>query len=161
MPELFVMNSMTNQTKSTVKVMMQFIDGRKILPDMVYLARKIAADAGAHGPVPEAEAVRQWVKSNITYRLDPDGHQWLQDPLETLRVCSGNCDCQATLAGALLAALGHTMIPLGVIWQGERQATHAIVFDATANVIVDPVADLPVQEWPPVGYVLSHFVGSF
>lgn len=53
-----------------------------------------------------ASKIYDWMKKNIAYVRDPDEIEWLQTPLKTLDVGYGDCDDQATLAGALLGSIG-------------------------------------------------------
>lgn len=53
-----------------------------------------------------ANAVYDWMKKHIQYVRDPDGIEWLQTPLITLKNKYGDCDDQSILAGALLSSIG-------------------------------------------------------
>lgn len=158
-PTLTTITSSVDQTRDCLTYMMKFINQYKADPHFVELARN--AVQYADGPQEEAEAIRQWVKASITYRCDPQGIQWLQSPPQTLSIASGNCDCMATLAGTLLAALGHSMAPLGVCWTGDPSPTHAVVFDLTAECYVDPVASVPCDQWPEPGWTLEKLVTAW
>jgi hypothetical protein len=147
-----------NQVRATLRQMARMIAEAKVVPEFVNLARSIVSQAGAYGPEAEAEAVRLWVKGNIEFRLDPDGVEYLQAPAFTLACRFGDCDCQAALAGALLAAIGHPIHPLGAVWRGGEDAEHAVIFDELAGIVVDPVADVSGADWPQAPYILERFV---
>ena len=147
-----------NLTKTTLGWMNALILSRSDLPELVEFARDLVV--GAETPLQEAEAVRLWLHENIVYRRDPVQTQYLQDPLHTLQIRSGNCDCQATLCGALLAALGHAVTPLGVIWTGRTLATHAILYDATAGAYVDTMNPEGLPVWPPQGMSVAGYVDA-
>lgn len=53
-----------------------------------------------------ASAIYDWMKTNIQYVRDPDGIEWLQTPLVTLKKKYGDCDDQSILAAALLSSIG-------------------------------------------------------
>lgn len=53
-----------------------------------------------------ATAVYKWMKKNIAYVRDPDGIEWLQTPVVTLKQGYGDCDDLSVLAGALLSSIG-------------------------------------------------------
>lgn len=153
-----VLGSLLDLNRTTLRMMGQLIDRWCAQPEMVNLARGILRDAGAQGDVAEATAVWAWVKENVIYRRDPASAEYLQDPVQTLLAQAGDCDDMATLAGTLLAAVGHEMTPRGVVWEGDSIPSHAVVWDATAGLTVDPVADVPPPAWPPAGYVPARTV---
>jgi transglutaminase-like putative cysteine protease len=57
--------------------------------------------------IAEIRAVHKFVRDRIRYVKDIRGVETVQTPLKTLEIGSGDCDDKATLAGALLEALGH------------------------------------------------------
>ena len=152
-------NSSFNQVKKTLSCMGKLRDQFKADPDFVELARRIVRMAGAYDPVSECEAVRRWIKSMVEYRQDPEGVEYLQDPLYLLSesLC-GDCDDMATLAATLLAAIGHDCKPCGVLFHGDRTASHAVCWDSSAQLICDPVSDLPVDCWPGPGRIVKEYV---
>jgi hypothetical protein len=152
-------NNSWNQVKKTLSVMNSFRDQYKADPDFVELARKIVRDAGATSPQDEAEAVRRWVRSFIEFRLDPEGVEYLQDPIYLLTESRcGDCDDQACLAAVLLACIGHEAMSCGIRWVGEPSVSHAVCWDRYAGLIVDPVSSLPVDMWPGPGYAVQEYV---
>jgi hypothetical protein len=152
-------NSSANQVKKTLGVMGKFQNSYKADPDFVELARNVVRMGGARTPEEETEAVRRWVKSFIDYRQDPDGVEYLQDPIYLLTVSRcGDCDDMAMLAATLLSCVGHECYPVGVVWEGQRQASHAVCWDSTAERICDPVADVSVNSWPGPGQIVREYV---
>ena len=152
-------NSSMDQVKTTLRVMGKFRDQWKADPDFVELSRNIVRQAGARSQEAENEAVRRWIKAAIDYRQDPDGVEYLQDPIYVLTVSRcGDCDDMACLASTLLACIGHETYPVGVVWAGERTATHAVCWDSSAQMICDPVSDFPGDLWPGPGLVVDSYV---
>jgi transglutaminase-like putative cysteine protease len=152
-------NSSLNQVKTTLGYMGKLRDDNKADPDFVELARGIVRRAGAQSLEAESEAVRRWIKEMIDFRLDPDGVEYLQDPLYLLTVSrTGDCDDMACLACTLLACVGHECYPVGVCWVGQSQASHAVCWDSSAQLIVDPVSQLPCDMWPGPGYAVREYV---
>lgn len=139
-------------------MMNEFICHWSVNPDLIRLARFIVR--GCRGAMEEAETVRAWVRTNIEYRNDPAGAELLQDPIVTLAEQAGDCDDLATLAGALLGAIGHNIEALAITWEGRQDPSHAVVMDSTAGGIVDPVSNVHVSQWPPVPFVVSKFEGA-
>jgi Transglutaminase-like superfamily len=156
--KMITINSSFNQVKKTLGFMGKFRDQWKADPDWVALARNVVQRAGARTPLEETEAVRRWVKGYVDYRMDPDGVEYLQDPMLLMDTRTGDCDDMATLASVLLAAIGHSCYPCGVIWNGERTASHAVCWDSTSQVICDPVSDVPCDMWPANGYTVKEYV---
>jgi len=161
--EAFTLGSLFDQPRTTLGVMDDMVERWHSQLVFVMLARRIAQAAGAHDPRAEVEAIRRWVKGNITYRRDPLGTEWLQDPVVTLAERAGDCDDMATLAGTLLAALGHTMRAKGVVWKGQPTPSHAVMQDEETGLVVDPVAPFNVSAlaWPPKPYVVERLATSW
>jgi transglutaminase-like putative cysteine protease len=152
-------NSSLNQVKTTLGYMGKLRDQWKADPDFVELARSIVRRAGARTPPEETEAVRRWIRSYIDFRLDPDGIEYLQDPFYLLtETRTGDCDDMATLAATLLASIGHDCYACGVVWAGERTASHAVCWDSTSKLVCDPVADVPCDLWPAPPYQVKEYV---
>ena len=154
-PPVFIIHDAADQISETLSWMNRLANEQKFWPGIVAIAR--GAVAGVEGPQAEAEAVRQYVKRTIVFRMDPAGVEYLQAPDITLTTGVGDCDDMGCLAQALLAAIGHECVPLGVMWTGDQWPSHAVAFDKTANCIVDPVADVPCDAWPPNGFTLGGF----
>lgn len=152
-------NSSLNQIRRTLGVMNFMKDRYKADPDFVELARATVRRAGAASTEAEHEAIRRFVKSYIDYRQDPDGVEYLQDPLYLMTVSRcGDCDDMAMLASLLLSCLGHECYAVGVRWAGDRTASHAVCWDSTAKLVCDPVSDFPGELWPGPGYVVDEYV---
>lgn len=159
MKTITINNSM-NQVKKTLGWMDHFRDSYKADPDWVELSRKIVRDARAQTRACETEAIRRFVKLYIEYRLDPEGVEYLQDPFLLMDTRTGDCDDMACLAGVLLACIGHEVYAVGVVWEGDSQPSHAACMDQTANLMCDPVADVPAWFWPQHPYVLKRLVSK-
>jgi hypothetical protein len=157
--KMLTINSSLNQVKTTLGWMGKLRDQHKAEPAFVELARTIVRRAGAHTLEQECEAVRVWIKAFIDFRLDPEGVEYLQDPAYLLQESrTGDCDDMACLACTLLACIGHDCYPVGVCWAGTRQASHAVCWDSTAQLIVDPVSEFPCDGWPGMGLAVGEYV---
>ncbi len=68
--------------------------------------RQAAIDAarGTERGMDEIAAVLDWVKRNIEFRGEKG--EWVQSPEATLEIGAGDCDCESTLAAAMLESLG-------------------------------------------------------
>jgi transglutaminase-like putative cysteine protease len=99
-------------TRATLKIMKQLVLspwGHRN-PEVVWLARQIVSDISP-GPQKDyramAQALLEFMKTNVAYRLDPSGLEYVPTPWYTLLV-SGHedCDGHATATAALAMALG-------------------------------------------------------
>jgi len=146
-------------TQASLRLMQDLIEKWGKHPFTVQLARAIVAKAGARTPEDEAWAVWAWVRANVTYRADPVGTQWVQDPYETAVVSkAGNCANMTVLGGALLWALGHPVEATAVHWTDRDEFTHAVSFDKKTNRVVDSVS--PTFAWPPFGKQVKALMGA-
>lgn len=146
-------------TQETLRLMQELIDAWGRHPFFVQLARQVADLAHAKNPTDEAWAVWAWVRANVTYRADPVGTQWVQDPFETaIKSKAGNCANMAVVAGTMLQALGHPARATAVWWTDRDDWTHAVVVDEKTARVVDPVS--PTFAWPPAGKRTRSLMGA-
>ena len=127
---------------ATVKKMGQLIREFSSKYDIRHLATEITKDIPSKSATKELYALYQWVRRNIRYRKDPRFLEWLQTPTRILKEGAGDCDCIATLIGALAESLGH---PTRIITVGETKTTprHVAVeaWDGKRWVMLDPVLE--------------------
>lgn len=148
-----------NQVSATLKAMKALIDKASSSLVIVEAARNAIAGVAAHDTLGETSAIKDWVWNHIKYVRDPACTEWLQGPEYTLDRRVGDCDCMATLAGALLGALGHDVHPLGVCWDWNASPSHAVLWDATVSEVVDCVTSQAVGNWPPYGFFVKEMWG--
>lgn len=145
------------QLPETLALMRRLIEEWSIHPLFVQLARRVVK--GAAGAEAEARAIWAFVRDRVTYRHDPVGAEWVQDPVETLiRSQAGDCDDMAVAAGTLLQAIGHRAIIQAVRWEGRDAPSHVVVFDRASGQVVDPVS--PTWAWPPMGFRVAGTVDA-
>jgi hypothetical protein len=120
-------------------------------PLMVQMSRDICKRWNTKNRLDESRAIREWITRRVKYVPDPAYAEMMADPVTTIRQ-GGDCDDQAILAAALLQAIGHDTRIGAVTWEGRGYASHCVAVDLTAACIVDPVADLPPETWPPPGF---------
>jgi len=146
-------------TAATLDLMQDLVEKWCRQPYMVQVARAICSNAGAKSRADEARAIHDWIFSNIQYRRDPIGTEWIQDPFETLvNSRAGDCDDLAVLAGTLLQAVGHPCDMKAVQWAGMDDFSHAVCYDETTKTVIDCVN--PSMSWPPAGKVVSAALGA-
>lgn len=73
--------------------------------------RKVAADitqnCNAGDSVCEVSAIFNFVSNQIKYMSDPRRNDYFSNPLETLNLRIGDCDCKSILLATLLESIGH------------------------------------------------------
>jgi hypothetical protein len=150
------LSSLVDQQRSTLQAIDALADHWCSDPQFVFLARDIVSDIRSGDHPSETEAINQWIQRNISYRGDPLGTEWLQDPRVTLQERAGDCDDMSCLAATLLQAIGHPCQSVKVQWVGDDLATHVVCHDLQTKKIVDPVARGSIFSWPPYGYQIKR-----
>lgn len=95
-------------TEATLKIMKKLVlspwGARN--PQIVLLANAIRDHVPSKDYAAEADAIFQWVKANVAYKLDPSGMEWIQTPTYTTSRRAGDCDDHSGLIAALAMASG-------------------------------------------------------
>jgi hypothetical protein len=143
-----VMRERGSLTQETLKLMADFMSDGLRNQWIRDIAKKITL--GSRTVEEESRKIWEWTRRNIKYREDPPGMEWVQSLEASLQIRAGDCDDLAVVAGTLLAALGHQVVPVAVWWDNRPRFTHAVALDKTSNLIVDPVAPA-FSPWPPQG----------
>lgn len=136
--------------------------------------RQLAAQLTTGEPIADVLALQAYVRDSIRYQYDddaaaragvPESGEFLRSPEITLRDRSGDCDCQATLLGALILAR-HPHAPLAVVmaW-GDRfrsDASHTLLalYDRESGALFPLetiIPGMPAGEWPGELYQLEVF----
>lgn len=94
-------------TAATLSRMAKIAKAWKREPLVISTARNIIANIPGKQFKREAEALQNWVRSNVRYTKDVAGVETLQTPEVTLKVRQGDCDDHSILLAALLSAVGH------------------------------------------------------
>lgn len=89
----------------TIQLMTSLARGK--YGDRSWLVREKALEAvrGTERGMDEISAVLDWIKNNIEFR--GENGETLQSPEVTIQAGAGDCDCQSTLAAAMLGWLGY------------------------------------------------------
>lgn len=93
-------------TRYTIEKMKDLAFRGSVHPDIIALASIVIRNVGHKDYYGEAEALFNWVKSNIRYTRDPQGVELIQAPWVTLKRGHGDCDDLGTLLSALFASIG-------------------------------------------------------
>lgn len=146
-PVVVSLGAFEDQTQTTLKLCAGLAKLYADHPWIIQAARHVAAQGVS--PQAQARAAWEYVRGTVKYRRDPDWAEWVQDPLETLyRTKEGDCDDQAVVVGAILAALGHDIEMRAIKWTDRPFWTHCVCYSSTAGQTVDPVAPFDPASWP-------------
>ena len=114
------------------------------------LAENIIANVAIKNYWAEAEAVQNWVRSNIRYTQDVYDVETIKDPLTLVFSRFGDCDDMALLAGTLLITLGHPVryVATGASEPGEFDHVYVETKIANRWVGVETTENVPLG-WIP------------
>jgi len=162
--------------KATISKMGELIREFSTSYPIRHLATEITRNIPSKSPTRELYALYQWVRKNIRYRKDPRGMEWLQTPCRTLTEGAGDCDCLATLIGALAESLGHPtrlvtvgptkLLPKHVAvesWDGKRWITLDPVLEESGDTAVSEPGKFGMQArgakttWDTRGNMIGAF----
>jgi transglutaminase superfamily protein len=128
--QVYEIPSGTKGTIATLKLMKKLVmgpwGGRN--PDVVFLARDIVQHVGSKDYRQEANAIFEYVKAHVRYRLDPMAMEWIQTPLYTLQTAQGDCDDMSSLICALAVAAGHRAAFVTVAGDPSRPNSYSHVY---------------------------------
>lgn len=132
----------------TVQLMTSLAHGK--YGDRSWRVRIAALQAvkGTERGMDEMSAVLDWVKSNIEFR--GENGETLQSPEATLQAGAGDCDCQSTLAAAMLGWLGYqTRFKTVALKDSPDELSHVYVEarDKRSGQWV-PLDSTVAQSWP-------------
>ena len=115
--------------------------------DRSWRVRLAALEAvrGTERGMDEISAVLDWIKSNIEFR--GENGETLQSPEATLEARAGDCDCQSTLAAAMLGWLGYrTRFKTVALIDAPEEFSHVYV----------EVKDKRTQQWVPLDPTVAY-----
>lgn len=132
----------TAGTEQTINLMRQLVDEALRDPAFNRLARDIVRSAPAFDDFAEAEALYNWVRSNIRFTKDPVTKETLYPPQELLKIRAGDCDDISMLLGAFLMAVGYParLVTVGANANAPDQFSHVYVEGQVAGqwIPMDP-----------------------
>ena len=91
----------------TIDQMRSLVDEALRDPTILRQAKNIVSGVPAFDDYSEAEALYNWVRTNIRFTKDPVNKETLYPPSELLQIRSGDCDDISMLLGTLLMAIGY------------------------------------------------------
>jgi len=137
-------------SKASIKKIGQLIEEGSVNPLIRQVAVRITAHLPSKQPTQEIEAIYQWVRSNIRFRYDPIGMEWLQAADRTLKERAGDCDCITILIGSLCQSLGHRALTR-TVGASKMAPEHvsALIWDRKRWISLDPVLEGPGDTGQP------------
>jgi Transglutaminase-like superfamily len=93
--------------EQTINQMRALVDEALHDPAIIRLATDIVRNVPQFDDLAEAEALYNWVHSNIRFTKDPVNKEKLYPPAELLEIRAGDCDDISMLLGTLLMAVGY------------------------------------------------------
>lgn len=106
------------------------------------------------------EALHAWVRDTVEYRKDPAGIETVRGAALTLRLGAGDCDDQAILLGALVAAIDAAPLAVTLAKLGPREDFSHVLVSAQLDGRWVPmeaiVPGIPLGELPPGTREVEH-----
>lgn len=147
-------------TAYTIQRMRDMAFKGSVHPDVIDAARIVIRDVGHKDYYGEAEAIFNWVKSNIRYVRDPNGVEMIQAPWVTLKKGAGDCDDLSTLINSLLASIGmqtgYETIRSDPANPDEFSHVYSIVKTPVGWRAADPTVAISTFGWRPTAGVFGR-----
>lgn len=139
-------------------------------PTIRRLALNILHDYGVGSMqyIDEALAIGDYVKNKVRYVRDPDGIEYLQDPLDLVKhvqqgIAQGDCDDMALFAATLLLSVGHQPFFRAVRYYepvGNYNHIYVIVYEKNMYGKKERVVLDCILKDKPIGFEIGHSTGE-
>jgi transglutaminase-like putative cysteine protease len=142
-------------TRETLKHMRDAVRRGVLDPQMRPTALKIVSGIPSKAFHSEVRRVFNWVRDNITYRLDATEVEQIHDAKITIAWRAGDCDDMCIVLATLLMCLGHTcrFIAVGFGERGDGMFTHVVLEVKPAGegawIALDATEPNPMGWFPP------------
>lgn len=147
-------------TAYTIQKMKDMAFKGSIHPTVIETASLVVRNVGHKDYAGEAEAIFNWVKSNIRYVRDPNGVEMIQAPWVTLKKGAGDCDDLSTLINSLLASIGmqtgYETIRSDPANPDEFSHVYSIVKTPVGWRAADPTVAISTFGWRPTAGVFGR-----
>ena len=134
------------------------------------LALNILAQYGvkSHHFVDEALAIGDYVRSRVRYVRDPDGIEYLQDPIDMVKhiqsnTAQGDCDDMSLLTATLLLAIGHQPLFRAVRYEqplGNFNHIYVVVYEKNPYGKEERIVLDCILKDRPIGSEVRHMNGE-
>lgn len=136
--------------------------------------RKFALNILSYYQVPsqdyakEALAIGDYVKEKVRYVRDPDGIEYLQDPVDMIKQMAkgeaqGDCDDMSLLIATLLLAIGHRPYFRTVRYNtqfGHYNHIYVVVYEKNVGTAPMRIVLDAIIKTQPIGFEVSHASGD-
>lgn len=142
-------------------------------PKIRKLALNILHDYGIGSMqyIQEAKAIGDYIKSKVRYVRDPDGIEYLQDPLDLVThiqqgIAQGDCDDMALLTATLLLSVGHRPFFRAVRYHqpvGNFNHIYVVVYEKNmygGNRQEERIVLDCILKDKPIGFETNHNTGE-
>lgn len=119
--------------EQTINAMRGLVDEALRDPSIIRLATDIVRSVPAFDDFSEAQAIFNWVRSNIRFTKDPINKEKLYPPSELLKIRAGDCDDMAMLTGTLAMAVGYPARLVTVAAPGSGDEFSHVYAEANVN----------------------------
>lgn len=128
--------------EQTIALMRELVDEALRDPSIIRLATDIVRPVAAFDDYAEANALYEWVRSNIRFTKDPVNKEKLYPPAELLKIRAGDCDDISMLLATLLMAVGYPARLMTIAAPGSP--------DQFSHVYVEAEVPAGSGQWIPV-----------
>lgn len=148
--------------RQSLKIMRRIVQAYYKQPAIIMLAHQIINQAGirARDYPAQAEAVFEWVRSNIAFVRDPVNMDMFTTPDAILQNGAGDCDDLAILYATFMQALGHPSGFLAIQQPGFTTYNHVLAITLIGNAwrCADPSDSTHPFGWcpPSVASMVQH-----
>jgi len=107
-------------------------------------AAKLAAQLQGSSVKQTCSNIWHFIKNNVTYKIDPEGYQWVRTPSRLIADGEGDCKSFSVLAASLLKCLGITPTFRFTSYNSSPTHTHVYVVakqKGSKEIIIDAVID--------------------
>jgi transglutaminase-like putative cysteine protease len=139
-------------TRETLKAMRELTRAGVLDPEMRLLANSIVRHIPGKTWFAEIRAVFNWVRTNITYRLDATEIEQISLASITVEQGQGDCDDMSIVLATLLMSIGHPcrFVAVGFGEHGDGLFSHVLV--ETRGAGETPWVSLDTTEPAPMGW---------
>lgn len=118
--------------------------------------------------VDEAKAIGDYVKNKVRYVRDPEGIEYLQDPLDLVKhiqqgLAQGDCDDMSLLTATLLLSIGHKPYFKAVRYYepiGNYNHIYVVVYEKNLYGKTERIVLDCILKDKPIGFEINHNTGE-
>jgi len=140
-------------TREVLKLMRKLVRMGKLDPAMMLKAQEIVRHIPGKAWMAEIRAIFNWVRSNITYRLDTNDVEVIALASIVIAKGQGDCDDMCIVLATLLESIGHPCAFRAVGFDRPGDFTHVVCMtrpmDSQRWLSLDATEPEPMGWFPP------------